>query len=66
MYVTISVEARSVEEAKQLASEDLHIKELGSSSGNGTTLTIDGDRNSIFVDSDNCYDQNEEVNIDLD
>lgn len=60
-YITIFVDAKNEDEAKEYASEDLEVEEYMSKSGMGTTLAIKGSENKMFLDKDNCFERIQEV-----
>jgi hypothetical protein len=59
--ISIEVEANSEDEAKEKASENVHITELAPHRGDGTMLSLVGEKNNMYIDSENMYDRISEV-----
>lgn len=59
--ISIEVEAENEEEAREKASENVKIIDLAPTRGYGSTITLKGECNSMYVDKDNLYDRISEV-----
>jgi hypothetical protein len=59
--ISIEVEANNEEEAKEKASENVRITELAPHRGDGTMLSLNGEKNNMYIDSENMYDRVSEV-----
>lgn len=56
MLITVQVEAKSKDDARELAAESIHIASNAPRQGFGTTLAIQGEDNSMYIDTDNLYE----------
>jgi hypothetical protein len=59
--ISIEVEANNEDEAKEKASEQVCITELAPQRGYGAMLSLEGENNFMYIDSENMYDRISEV-----